>query len=87
MENVEIGLLLMVVGMTTVFAILLIVIFLGKGLIAWVNKFIPEYSPQTKTSSSVSKREEIPASVLAAIVSAIGMVTGGKGKVINVEKL
>ena len=83
MENVEIGLLLMVVGMTTVFAILLIVIFLGKGLIAWVNKFIPEDSPQTKTS----KREEIPASVLAAIVSAIGMVTGGKGKVINVEKL
>ena len=33
MENIETGLLLMVVGMTTVFAILLIVINLGKGLI------------------------------------------------------
>ena len=33
MENIETGFLLMVVGMTTVFAILLIVIYLGKGLI------------------------------------------------------
>ena len=32
MENIETGLLLMVFGMTTVFAILLIVINLGKGL-------------------------------------------------------
>lgn len=42
MENIETGLLLMVVGMTTVFAILLIVINLGKGLIALVNKYAPE---------------------------------------------
>lgn len=42
MENIETGLLLMVVGMTTVFAILLIVIYLGKGLIALVNKYAPE---------------------------------------------
>ena len=33
MENLNTALLLMVVGMTTVFAILLIVIYLGKGLI------------------------------------------------------
>ena len=42
MENIETGLLLMVVGMTTVFAILLIVINLGKGLIVLVNKYAPE---------------------------------------------
>ena len=42
MENIETGLLLMVVGMTTVFAILLIVIYLGKGLITLVNKYAPE---------------------------------------------
>ena len=34
MENLNIALLLMVVGMATVFAILLIVIYLGKCLIA-----------------------------------------------------
>ena len=42
MENIETGLLLLVVGMTTVFAILLIVINLGKGLIVLVNKYAPE---------------------------------------------
>ena len=42
MENIETGLLLMIVGMTTVFAILLIVINLGKGLIVLVNKYAPE---------------------------------------------
>lgn len=87
MENVETGLLLMVVGMTTVFAILLIVIFLGKGLIVLVNKYAPEIPLQTKNTANVSNQEEIPASTLAAIVSAISTVTGGKGKVINVEKL
>ncbi|MDD6750456.1 MAG: OadG family protein, partial [bacterium] len=39
MENIETGLLLMAVGMTTVFMILLIVINLGKGLIYFVNKY------------------------------------------------
>lgn len=84
MENVDTGLLLMVVGMTTVFAILLIVIFLGKGLIVLVNKYAPEVSLPTKSGSNP---EEIPSSVLAAIVSAVNIVTGGKGKVTNVEKL
>ena len=42
MENLNIALLLMIVGMATVFAILLIVIYLGKGLIALVNKYASE---------------------------------------------
>ena len=42
MENLNTALLLMVVGMTTVFAILLIVIYLGKGLILLVSKYAPE---------------------------------------------
>ena len=41
MENLNTALLLMVVGMATVFAILLIVINLGKSLIALVNKYAP----------------------------------------------
>ncbi len=38
MENLNIALLLMVVGMAKIFAILLIVIYLGKCLIALVKK-------------------------------------------------
>ena len=42
MENLETAFLLMVVGMATVFVILLIVIYLGKLLISLVNKYAPE---------------------------------------------
>ena len=38
MQNIETAILLMVVGMPTVFVILLIVIYLGKLLITLVNK-------------------------------------------------
>ena len=92
MENIETGLLLMVVGMTTVFAILLIVINLGKGLIVLVNKYAPEeiiakkpvaaaVRVQTTAIGSLSGQET------AAIVSAISAVTRGQGKVIKIEKV
>ena len=42
MENIETALLLMVVGMATVFVILLIVIYLGKFLITLVNNMPPK---------------------------------------------
>ena len=42
MENIETAILLMVVGMATVFVILLIVIYLGKFLITLVNKYAPK---------------------------------------------
>lgn len=89
MENIETGLLLMGVGMTTVFFILLIVINFGKLLIAFVNKYAPEEAPkkQFASSSPSSLTEAIPATTLTAIVSAVSVATGGKGKVIKVEKM
>ena len=42
MENIGTGLMLMVVGMATVFLILLIVIYLSQLLIKIVNKVAPE---------------------------------------------
>ena len=42
MEHMTLGLQLLIVGMLTVFAILLIVIFGGKLLINVVNMFAPE---------------------------------------------
>ncbi|MDH6304964.1 oxaloacetate decarboxylase gamma subunit [Parabacteroides sp. PF5-5] len=93
MENIETGLLLMVVGMATVFAILLIVIYLGKGLIAFVNKYIPEEIIVKKRTAAVQSQSlphtqdnSMPGATTAAIVSAISVLTGGKGKVIKIEK-
>lgn len=96
MENIDTALLLMVVGMTTVFVILLIVINMSKALIFLVNKYAPEEiivkkhtasKPKAqKTSAPLSDLASINPQTTAAIVSAISIVTGGKGKVIKIEK-
>lgn len=74
----------MVVGMTTVFAILLLVIYLGKGLIVLVNKYAPEEVITKKTAPATVA---ITNQDTAAIVSTVSMITGGKGKVTKIEKL
>jgi oxaloacetate decarboxylase gamma subunit len=91
MENISIGLLLMVVGMTTVFAILFIVIYLGKGLIAFVNKYVPEevvvkQQAPARAAVATSNAGGVSNQETAAIVSALSVLTGGKGKVTKIEK-
>ncbi len=91
MENIETGLLLMVVGMATVFVILLIVIYLGKALIWAVNKYAPE-EEETKKVAKVAAAVKAPTNALssqetAVIVSAVSMATQGLGKVVKIEKL
>lgn len=86
MENLNIAFLLMLVGMATVFAILLIVIYLGKGLIALVNKYAPEESVPAKPAAA-NAPAPIPANIMAAITAAVSVVTHDKGKVTKVEKL
>ncbi|WP_297328878.1 OadG family protein [uncultured Bacteroides sp.] len=85
MENLNTALLLMVVGMTTVFAILLIVIYLGKGLTALVNKYAPEEVLPAKAGAKGSA--PIPGNILAAINAAVTVVTQNKGKVAKIEKI
>lgn len=99
MENIETGLLLMVVGMTTVFIILLFVIYLGKGLIALVNKYAPEEIVAKKQIATTVRQQAVaPTQAVAAfgglsnqetaaIVSAISALTGGQGKVSKIEKI
>lgn len=85
MENLQTGLLLMAVGMITVFAILLIVIYLGKLLIQLVNKYAPEevVVPKQRATSAPAA---IPAHIVAAITAAVNVVTHNKGKVVKIEK-
>lgn len=85
MENLNTALLLVVIGMATVFTILLVVIYLGKGLIALVNKYVPEEAVPVKAAANGSAA--IPGNVLAAISAAVTVVTQGKGKVAKVEKI
>lgn len=84
MENIGIGLLLMLVGMCTVFLILLIVIWLSQFLISVVNKIAPVEAPKKKPVSSGPSTD---AGAMDAIKAAVDILTAGKGQVIKIEKL
>jgi len=87
MENLGYGLLLMLVGMVTVFVVLLIVIALGKLLINLVNKYAPEEIVKAVRPAVVGNTGSgVPDPVVAAIVSAVNTVTHGKGKVTSIRK-
>lgn len=83
MENIETGLLLMLVGMTTTFIILLIIIWLSNLLIAVVNRIAPEEAPKKKVATAANTN----ADAMDAIKAAVNILTAGKGQVIKVEKL
>jgi oxaloacetate decarboxylase gamma subunit len=83
-EKFQIALQLLGVGMTTVFAILFLVVFIGNMIIRFVNRYVGEELvsvPQKKEAQSVIDPQK-----MAAIVSAVQIVTEGKGKVVKVEK-
>ena len=83
MENIGVGLMLMVVGMATVFVILLIVIYLSKYLITVVNKVAPEETP--KKAPAVAPTADTGA--MDAIKAAVEILTAGKGQVIKIERM
>lgn len=86
MENLNLGLMLLVVGMVSVFIILLIVIGLSQLLIKIVNKVAPEEVVVKKNVATVAPAVIAP-DAMAAIKGAVNIVTGGKGKVVKVEKI
>ena len=80
----EIGLTLMIVGMVTVFVVLLIIINLSKLLISIVNKVAPEEAVKHKTAPAAAA---IPQEIMAVISQTVSQVTCGKGTVAKVEKI
>lgn len=81
-ENIELALILLLVGMVTVFLVLILVYSLGNGIIRFVNRFFPEaeQAAVTNQSTGVNQRH------IAVIAAAVATVTGGRGKVLKVEK-
>ncbi len=84
----------LLVGMTTVFVILGLVVLTGTGLIRLVNHFSPmpavesfsEKSNQAIPKQNIAK-EQISKSKLAAIVAAVDKVSGGKAQIKNIKKI
>lgn len=86
-ENLSQALQLMGIGMTTVFCVLLLIIFFGNMLIKIVNRFIPEdEKPQTIRQAETTSAT-VDANVALAIDQAIMKLTGGKFKSEKIEKI
>lgn len=78
----------MVVGMLTVFCILIIVILLGSLLIKLVNKFAPEEVQAKKSVATANNAiQQVDATVKSVIDAAVSQITGGKGHVTKITKL
>lgn len=72
------GITLMVIGMVTVFSVLLFIIFVSKGLIYIVNKTIPETSEQ---------KSQIPDDICEVINKTVFQITGGRGRVAAIKEV
>jgi len=86
MQDINQALLLLLVGMLTVFLILSLVVFTGWGLIRFTNNLIqsPKKAPKAIIPSPIHR---IPRKQLAAIAAAIEIVTEGKVTIEKIEKV
>ncbi len=85
------ALLVLLVGMITVFVILFLVVVTGQTLIRFVNRFFPG---ESKLADSKSKpvpvfydEDNISKSKMVAIIAAVEAVTNGQGKISRIEKV
>ena len=69
----ETALLLMIVGMGTVFIILILIIYLSRLMIMAVNKFAPEEEAAPKKAAAPAPAA-VPANIEAAIKTAVAQV-------------
>lgn len=74
-----------ILGLLTVFVVLLVVVYTGRVIIWFVNRFFepaPVRTPVKRTGPASIQKGRI-----AAISAAVHIVTKGKGKVAKIEKL
>ncbi|MCQ2251302.1 MAG: OadG family protein [Bacteroidales bacterium] len=87
-ENFSEALMLMGVGLATVFVVLLLVIGFGNLLIKVVNKIAPEEEKKAApVAAAKSASAAIDPQVQQAIAKAIEQMTAGKGRVEKIERL
>lgn len=84
MGNLTFGLQLMLIGMLTVFVILLIVIFGSRLLITIINRIAPEEQVPEKAVAGASS---LGGDVDAVLKEAVAAITGGKGHIVKVTEL
>ncbi len=84
-SNLSEALILLAIGMITVFLILALVVVSGNILIKIVNKYAPEPSKKL-TRASRSATGTAP-EVVAAITAVVETVTAGQGRIESIKKV
>ena len=84
-SNISNALVLLAIGMITVFLILALVVISGNILIKIVNKYTPE--PTKKFSRNYTSVTVTAPETLAVIATAVETVTAGHGKVESIQKV
>ena len=77
--------LIMGLGMTTIFVILMLIVWIGRALIRLVNHYSPV--PESPAQIESIETNTISPKTVAAIVSTVAYVTGQKGKITHIEKV
>ncbi|MBP5420057.1 MAG: OadG family protein [Bacteroidales bacterium] len=83
-SNILEALELMVVGLSTVFLVLLLVICAGNLLIRFVNRFVPE---EDSAKASQGSAQTVDPNVAQAIKLAIQKISGNKSTAEKIEKI
>ena len=83
MNPINEALMLLGVGMGTVFVVLLLIIWLSGLLIKAINRWFPE----KEIVPALKKTAEIQAKTIAAITAAVGIATKGRARVEKIEKI
>ncbi len=84
MDSLMEALKLMGIGMVTVFAVLIFIIYIGNLLVFLVNKFAAAEEKPLKTTGASNA---VDANVVLAINLAINKLTNGKKKADKIEKI
>lgn len=84
MDSIQTALMLIGVGLPTVFLVLLLVIAVAKLLILTTNKYVPEHPPHQSVTEAA--KPAIPTTKLSAIVAAVSILTQGQARIEKIEK-
>jgi oxaloacetate decarboxylase gamma subunit len=83
-EGFSTAFMLLSVGMITVFTILALIVLFGNILITIINKYFPEQ--KLARVVGYTAQGSIDPEKMAAIISAVDVVTEGKAKVTSIKK-
>ncbi|MDD2284585.1 MAG: OadG family protein [Paludibacter sp.] len=83
MQPLNEAILIMAVGMITVFFILFLIVLIGDLIIRLSNKYLPEEAVAVKAKKTGTSSDN----TMKAIEAAIDVITNGRGKVTNIKKI